>query len=110
LTAPTPGPVLTPERRAELQAECAEAMRYGEMRCRASGMYEHANALRMLADCIDEGRGSDTVFDSGVFDKHGPVDQTGEVPYLVELSPRLRPELYRRVPWGYVLLGGAASK
>lgn len=91
MTAPTPGPVLTAERRAELRAEHAEVMRDAEKRCRASGMYEHANALRMLADCIIEGRGGDTVFDSGVFDKHGPVDVDGEVPYLVEESPRLKP-------------------
>lgn len=76
---------------AERRAELAEVMRGAEVRCRAAGMYEHANAIRMLADGIVEGWASDTVFDSGVFDRIGPVDSEGEVPYLVEQSPRLKP-------------------
>jgi hypothetical protein len=65
-------------------------LRYSEIRYRAAGMYEQANAIRQLADEIDAGgRITDVVFDSGVFDRHGPPAE-GEIPYLVQESPRLQ--------------------
>lgn len=72
--------------------------REAEMRNRAWGRYEQANAWRMMCDAIESGdhmSGDCCAFDRGVFDLYGPKD-FDEMPFLVELSPRLHPELYQR--------------
>jgi hypothetical protein len=74
--------------------ESVEIMRGAEMRNRSFGRYEHANAIRQYADDLEGfarhgGNVTDLVWDSGVFDRHGPPDAC-ETPYLVEESPRLQ--------------------
>lgn len=74
--------------------QTVEIMRSCEMSCRACGMYEHANAVRQYADDLEgfargDGHLTDLVWDSGVFDRHGPPGE-GEMPHLVESSPRLQ--------------------
>ena len=69
--------------------------REAEKRNRKWGRYEQANAWRMMCDALetDDSSADYQFFDRGVFDLHGPHD-FDEMPFLVELSPRLHPELY----------------
>lgn len=87
--------MLTPEYIAAYRVQTVAILRSAEVRLRAFGHFEQANAMRQFADDHGDdglGRLSDLVWDSGVFDRHGPPDE-GEVPYLVEQSPRLNPQL-----------------
>jgi hypothetical protein len=81
------------------RAGMLDIIRNGEVTCRASGLFEQANAWRLMGDAFEAGielSGDCCCWDRGVFDVYGPQDE-GEMPYLVELSPRLHPELDKRV-------------
>ena len=80
--------------------------RESEQLCRQAGLFEQANAMRLMADSEEEVRAGMRrctpdccIFDRGVFDVYGPPDE-GEIPYLVTESPRLNPHLYRQVSGG----------
>lgn len=74
-------------------------LREAEKRNRECGRFEQANALRMFCDAAENGYAAVDycIFDRGVFDLYGPEDFYG-MPFLIEVSPRLHPELYHARP------------
>ena len=85
--------------RAAVRISDVAMFREAERRNREFGRFEQANAWRLLGDAFEASANPNfsicdvSCFDRGVFDTRGPKD-FDEMPFLVEVSPRLHQELY----------------